>query len=238
MPEKEAGMAFDYEASLVWIDGQVSPHLGVRFDAAGRFLPEAGNTVVAQVVPGSPTEDALIALRDDLMAMPQAAHFAFTEVASYHMTVFEGVVETRRRAGHWPAGLPLDMSIREVTEAMIGRLGGWRAPPTFAMRITEVTPLGLRLAGATPEDEVHARAWRDRLSVTFGLRTPNHDGYGFHTTLAYCRAGLPRAALPDLRRRMAELTARLQAEVPVMHLARPAFCTFADMNAFPPVHPL
>lgn len=229
---------FDYEAALVWDEGHVSPHLGVRFDASGRFLPEAGNTVVAQVVPGSATEAALIALRADLMALPHAGHFAFTEVSSYHMTVFEGVIETRRKANHWPAGVPLDRPVPEVTAAMVERLGGWRAPPAFAMRITEVTPFGLRLTGATETEEQHARAWRDRLSVTFGYRTPTHDSYGFHTTLAYCRAGLPREALPDLRARMAALTARLQAQVPVMHLARPAFCTFADMNAFSPVHPL
>lgn len=229
---------FDYETGLIWGEGNVSPRLGARFDAGGRFLPEAGNTVVAQIVPGSPTEAALIALRADLMALPHARHFAFTEVASYHMTVFEGATETRRQAEVWPGGLSLDLPMPEVTEAMVRRLGGWRAPPDFAMRITEVTPLGLRLAGATSEDEDHARAWRNRLSVTFGLRAPNHESYGFHTTLAYCMTGLPREALAPLRARMADLTARLQAEVPVMHLARPAFCTFADMNAFPPVHTL
>lgn len=229
---------FDYETALVWPQGHVNPHLGIRFDATGRFLPEAGNTVVAQVVPGSPTETALVALRADLMALPHASHFAFTEVSSYHMTVFEGVIETRRKVHHWPAGLPLDLPIPGVTAAMVERLRGWRAPPAFAMRITGVTPFGLRLTGNTAEDERHARAWRDRLSEAFGYRTPTHDSYGFHTTLAYCKAGLPREALPSLRARMADLTARLQAEVPVMHLARPAFCTFADMNAFRPVHPL
>lgn len=231
-------MAHDYEPALIWEEGRTSPHLGRRFDAAGRFLPEAGNTVVAQVVPGSPTEAALVRLRADLMALPEAGHFAFTAVESYHMTVFEGVVETRRRREEWPEGLPLDMDLAEVTAAMRARLEGWQAPPSFAMRITEVTPFGLRLEGASPGDEACARAWRDALSTALRLRRPTHDSYGFHTTLAYCKAGLPRAALPALRSRMADLTARLQAEVPVMHLARPAFCIFADMNAFPPVHPL
>ncbi|MGL6212102.1 MAG: DUF1868 domain-containing protein, partial [Paracoccaceae bacterium] len=105
----------------------------------------------------------------------------------------------------------------------------------FAMRITEVTPFGLRLTGATAEDEAVARDWRDGLSAALGLRTPKHSSYGFHTTVAYCKESLPQAALPDLRARMSELTVEMQAAVPVMHLARPAFCTFADMNAFPPV---
>jgi len=231
-------MSFNYESALIWPEDQVNPYLDVRFDAQGRFLPEQGNTVVAQVVPGSATEAALIDLRAALMALPQAGHFAFTAVPSYHMTVFEGVIGTRRAAGFWPQGVPLNAPIDEVTARMIERLHGFQAPPPFAMQVTLVTPFGLRLAGATPEDEAAARAWRDALSRALGLRTPKHDSYGFHTTLAYVITPLPTAALPDLRARMADLTRQMQAAVRVLDLARPAFCRFADMNAFPPVLPL
>ena len=228
-------MPWDYESAIVWEDGRPSPHLGKRFDATGRFLPEHGNTVVAQVVPGSPTEAALIGLRASLQALPHAAHFAFTAVESYHMTVFEGVVETRRAPGFWPETVPVDATIDDATARMTDLLAGFQAPPPFAMRITEVTPFGLRLTGATPEDEATARDWRDALSRALGLRTPKHDSYGFHTTLAYVGTPLPAAALPDLRAAMDRLTAQMQQAVPVLHLARPAFCRFADMNAFPPV---
>lgn len=228
-------MDYEYEMALVWAADKVNAHLGRRFDATGRFLPEQGNTVVAQVVPGSPTEAALIALRASLQALPHAAHFAFTAVPSYHMTVFEGVTGTRRAAGYWPDDLPHDLSIEAATARMIDRLQGWQAPPAFAMRVTAVTPFGLRLTGATAQDEAAARAWRDALSRTLRLRTPTHDSYGFHTTLAYVMRPLPAEALPDLRRAMNALTAQMQAAVPVLHLARPAFCSFADMNAFPPV---
>jgi len=228
-------MPYDYESALTWGTEQANPHLGRRFDATGQFLPEHGNTVVAQVEPGSPTEAALTGLRASLQALPHAAHFAFTAVASYHMTVFEGVVETRRLAGFWPETVPLDASIDAATARMIDLLAGWQAPPPFAMRITEVTPFGLRLTGATAEDEATARDWRDALSRALGLRTPKHGTYGFHTTLAYVATPLPAAALPDLRLAMDRLTAQMQDAVPVLHLARPAFCRFADMNAFPPV---
>jgi hypothetical protein len=227
-------MPYSYEAALT----STNPHLGVRFDTTGRFLPEAGNTVVAQVAPGSPTEAALTGLRAALLALPEAGHFAFTNPASWHMTVFEGVIETRRMAEFWPEGLAPDLPIDTVTDRMIDRLAGWQAPPDFAMRITAVTPFGLRLTGATPADETVARDWRDRLSATFGLHRPGHETYGFHITLAYAVTPLPAGALPDLRRAMDDLTRQMQAAVPVLDLARPAFCRFADMNAFPPVHPL
>lgn len=231
-------MTFDYEAALVWPADRTNPRLGIRFDADGRFLPEAGNTVVAQVVPDSPTEAALTDLRAALMALSVARHFAFTAVPSYHMTVFEGVIETRRATGSWPEGLPLDLPIDAATARMIERLQGWEPLPDFAMQVTEATPFGLRLSGATPADEAMARRWRDALGAALGLRTPHHDSYGFHITLAYAMTPLSPDDLPALRTRMAELTAAVRAAVPVVHLARPAFCRFADMNAFPPVLPL
>lgn len=228
-------MALDWEHRLVWPEGYTSPHLGVRFDAAGRFLPEQGNTVVAQVVPGSPTEAALIGLRAALQALPQAGHFAFTEVASYHMTVFEGVIHSRRQAEQWPEGIATDLGIDAVTKAMVDRLTGFAALPGFAMRVTAVTPFGLRLTGATVADEGEVRGWRDGLSRALRLRTPQHDGYEFHVTMAYLMKGLPAAALPGLRSEMGRLTADFAARMPVLDLARPNFCRFADMNAFPPV---
>ena len=228
-------MPHDYETMLVWPADQVNAHLGKRFDATGVFLPEHGNTVVAQVTQGSPTEAALITLRGRLQALPHAAHFAFTAVESYHMTVFEGVTETRRTPDFWPEGLPPDLTIDAATRAMADRLAGWIAPPAFAMRVTGVTPFGLRLAGATPQDEAAARAWRNALCQAFRLRAPRHDSYGFHITLAYVMRPLPAMALPGLRQTMDALTAEVQAAIPVLQLARPAFCRIADMNAFPAV---
>lgn len=216
-------------------EGTPNRHLGVRFDDRGRFLPEAGNTVVAQVIPGSATESALIWLRGALLALPCADHFAFTDVASYHMTVFEGVIETRRTADHWPPDVPLNASIDAVTLAMSARLGGFAAPPAFKMRPVEVTPLGIVLTGATPQDEHVARAWRDALATALGYRAPAHASYGFHTTLAYCRSWLPTSALPTYETAMQRLSEEFLQRVPEMDLARPAFCRFADMNAFPPL---
>src|ERR1041385_1355792 len=42
-----------------------------------------------------------------------------------------------------------------------------------------VTPNGLTVAGATDEDRLILKAWRDALSVPFGYRHPDHDVYVF-----------------------------------------------------------
>ena len=64
---------------------------------------------------------------------------------------------------------------------------------------------------------------------------PEHEAYGFHTTVAYPMIWPPAEAVPVYRQALRDLTGWMAARVPVLHLARPAFCTFADMNAFPPV---
>ncbi len=228
-------MTSNWIEDLVPPDGTVNQHLGVRFDASGRFLPEAGNTVVAHVVPGSVTERALIWLRGEMTTLSQAHRFAFTEIASYHMTVFEGVTTTRRAPDVWPAAVSLQSTINEATEAMSAMLEAFEAPPDFSIRPVDVTPNGLILAGATPRDDATAREWRDRLALAWGFRKPDHDNYFFHATMAYARSWLPVAALTEYETAMQRLTAQFVAKVPVMDLQRPAFCRFSDINSFPPL---
>lgn len=228
----------DWDRMLAPGSGWVNPRLGIRFDEDGRFLPEAGNTVVCQVIPGAPTEAALARFRAALAALPHADLFAFTPQDSWHMTVFEGVIDTRRDAENWPTGLDPHAHLAETTALMAARLDAFATLPTPRMAISAATPFGVSLQGATPEDESLARLWRNRLASAFGLHRPNHAEYRFHTTLAYIKRALPADALPLWRAMLAEWTARLQQDLPQMDLAPPAFCTFADMCAFPPLRPL
>ena len=53
--------------------------------------------------------------------------------------------------------------------------------------------------------------------------------------MAYQKRWPPAEALGHYERALAQLTADFAARVPVMDLDPPAFCRFADMNAFPAV---
>lgn len=214
---------------------QPNRYVGSRFSEEGVFLPEAGNTVVRHVVPGSETEGALMELRERLRGLPWGHRFAYTDIASYHMTVFNGAIETQRETGHWPRDLPLDAPLDETTGYLAGRLEDFEGPGPFDMRIAEVTPFGLTLTGATEVDETAARAWRDVLTEPFTYRSPSHDAYTFHVTLAYIIDWIPDDLIPDYKRALADLTEEFQERISVVELGPPAFCTFEDMNGFPPV---
>jgi hypothetical protein len=226
---------FQLENHAASANPQPNRYVGVRFSKDRVFLPEAGNTVVRHVVPGSRTEGALVELRERLRNLPWGHRFAFTDVSSLHMTVFEGVIETRRLPECWPKELPVDAPLDETTEYLAGRLENFEGPGPFDMRIDEVTPFGLRLTGATDADEKTARAWRDSLTKPFTYRSPGHDAYTFHVTLAYIIDWIPDDLVPGYRQALAELTEEFRRRIPVVELGPPAFCTFADMNGFPPV---
>ena len=207
-------------------------HLGTRYDRQGNFLPESGNTVVCHLTEGSPSRTAVLSARRRLMAISAPGRQAFTPSASLHMTLFGGVTETQRTAAHWPAEMPLDADIDDMTAFHLGRLRGFRGCGAFKVAVTEVTPLGLRLAGASSADEQIMRAWRDTMTVPFGLRQPDHDSYGFHMTFAYMIDWLNEEDVPIWRETLTELLAVLLRDAPVLDLDPPAFCRFADMKHF------
>lgn len=217
--------------------GKTTPprYLNVRFDADGTFLPMPGNTVVSHVVPGSKTEDALMRVRQVLLDLPFGDRFAYTPKASYHMTVFQGVIEDRRKPDYWPRGIALDAQVEETTRLFLDRLAALPPTPSFRMKMVSVTPLGLVLTGATPEDERCVRALRDTLTAQFGYRHPDHDDYIFHITLAYLKDWLPADAGTTYLSAFAEIGRAFAAEIETLELGAPALCEFSDMTEFRPL---
>ncbi|MGE6784324.1 DUF1868 domain-containing protein [Ensifer adhaerens] len=207
-------------------------HLRTRYNTDGRFLPEPGNTVVSHITAGTPSEAAVLAVRERLMAMPEAGQFAFTAPSSLHMTIFQGIIEYRRKLPYWPADMPLDTSIDAMTEHYRERLKHFAPLQPFLARVTEITPTGLALEGDSAADRACLSAWRDAFADAFGYRHPDHDNYAFHITYAYPVDWLDDAALPRWQRMLDEQLADLMERAPVIELDPPAFCSFEDMNHF------
>ncbi|MDG4881010.1 DUF1868 domain-containing protein [Mesorhizobium sp. WSM4884] len=207
-------------------------HLGTRYDTSGNFLLEPGNTVVSHLVTGSPSEAAIIEVRERIRAMPDADRLAFTPISSLHMTLFQGIIEYRRRLPFWPADMPLDASIDEMTRLYLERLQGFEGNGAFRIKTIGVTPNGLTVAGATEEDHAVLKAWRDALSIPFGYRHPDHETYVFHITFAYQIRRLADERVSAWQDLFDECLAFLDREAPVIELRPPAFCSFKDMKHF------
>jgi hypothetical protein len=208
------------------------PRLGIRYDAAGNFLPEAGNTIVCHLERRSASEAAVLAVRERLMQLQGAECLAFTPAASLHMTLFQGVIDTRRRHPYWPADIPLHLGIDDMTRRMMSRLDGFDGSGPFAIRATEVTPTGITVEGITETDRQVMQASRDQLAQTFGYRHPDHEAYSFHITFAYVIRGIPDPLAAQWQRALDESLDLLQREAPEITLREPAFCKFRDMKHF------
>lgn len=211
---------------------QAPRYLGTRYDAAGTFLPDPGNTVVSHLVPNSRTEAVLRAAREKYRAMEDAADFAFTAPSSLHMTLFQGILDRRREPGFWPHDLPLDTPVAETTRHFRNRLDGFAPGPRFAVEIIAATPMGLTVDGVTGEDKAALAKWRDRLAALFGYRHPDHNAYVFHITFAYPIRWLADERVSAWDEMLSEVTNSIKEQVPVLELAAPAFCRFEDMNHF------
>ncbi|MGR9138121.1 DUF1868 domain-containing protein [Rhizobium leguminosarum] len=207
-------------------------HLGSRYRKVGGFLPEAGNTIVCHLEKGSQTQRALIEAREKYLAMPEAPQFLFTPISSIHMTLFEGVIETRRRQDSWPGDLPLDTPIEEMTALMAARLEGFSMFDPFKVAIVDARPSGLLVDGATENDRRVMRAWRNALADLLGYRQPSHEEYKFHMTFAYAIERLEDEALPRWQAMLDEVADDIRRKAPVLELTPPAFCVFEDMNHF------
>lgn len=207
-------------------------HLGTRYDRAGVFLPEPGNTVVSHLRPGAPETEAILRLRERMLAMPRADLLSFTPASSLHMTLFQGVIEFRRKVDYWPSDMPLEAPIDAVTDRLLEKLRPFSSRGAFSIKVDEVTPLGLTVSGHSAEDAAVLKAWRDALAEVFGYRHPNHDTYVFHITFAYVLDWFPTEDLPEMAAALQDFTRQIQAAAPVIRLAPPAFCRFGDMNHF------
>ncbi|PTE08348.1 DUF1868 domain-containing protein [Mesorhizobium helmanticense] len=207
-------------------------HLGRRYDTSGNFLNEPGNTVVCHLVNGSPSEAVVVEVRERMRAMPDADRLAFTPVSSLHMTLFQGIIEYRRRLPYWPADVPLDTSIDDMTRLYQERLNGFEGRDAFKVKVIDVVPTGLTVAGANDEDVRIMREWRDALAVPFGYRHPDHDAYVFHITFAYQIRRLADEKASEWQDLFDDCLSLFARQAPVIELRPPAFCSFRDMEHF------
>lgn len=207
--------------------------VGRKFAPDGGVLPTAGNTMICHIDPGSEAHAALVAAQAMLRTGPCAGAFAFLPPASFHMTVFEGVIDTHRTPGHWPADRPVDAPVDAVTTDFLGRVPGVALPPGFDIRPDAVFGgFSVRVSGATVADAAALRGARDSLAQALGLRRADHHAYGFHITLGYLLRWLTPAEASAVIALSHATHRALAARAPVIRLGAVEFCTFADMHRF------
>jgi hypothetical protein len=193
------------------------PRLGRRYDRKGNFLPEPGNTVVCHLVEGSHTERAIIEARAKYLSMPEASLFAFTPIASLHMTLFQGIIEYRRHIPFWPEDVPFETPIGDMTALFLERLKSFAGGDPFRVHVTKAKPTGLVVEGISGDDRDAMKRWRNAFA---------------HITFSYPIERLDEAALPRWQQLLNDVVAEISERAPMLEMRPPAFCSFEDMKHF------
>jgi hypothetical protein len=214
--------------------------LGVpwKFDPDGNVQHYPGNTIIAPLSPSSELHTSLRALFDKLKSNHLSHLYALLPPSSWHMTVFEGVLDDTREPGRWPDDLPLNASLEECTSLYEAKLASFdlKGDSPYHLSILGFSPMvagiTLHLEPSTSEDNARMRDLRDRLSELLHIRAEGHETYGFHLSVAY----LLRFPTQDQDKELMKLlTDHFEGMPKRFELGPPVFCSFDDMFAFTPL---
>lgn len=214
------------------------PWSAAKFDAHGRVKHTPGLTFLCNITPRTAAHDALCYVQSELRRGVHAQAFSFLPETSFHMTVFEGVIEIVRSEARWPSDLDVSCSIEAVAENWRARLKGWQSASTWqqgGVRVSVSRILGgytCPISGTTPADEQALRGLRGDLAEALCLHRDDHAAYGFHTTLAYQIHWLDRSQAATVGELSDRLFDEVRADLSGFALGPVDFCRFQDMHQF------
>jgi hypothetical protein len=217
-----------------------TPGLGSKFDADGRALPFAGNTVICLLDHKSGLYGDLSRVHDEWKKHEFIRRIALVPPSSYHMTVFSGANDQDRRPGRWPAGIGLSVPISECDQIVEQRLKQARFPLSLPLRFRiDDDPAhqvsngsGIRLIPFDETEMRKIRHLRDELADVIQIHIPDHDTYQFHITLGYWVQRFTQSEKDDYNVTLARTVAGLRAKIESVDFQAPVYCVFDDMMAY------
>lgn len=213
--------------------------IGEKYDASGKALPFPGNTILCHVHDANPAHAVLTEVTAALRAKLGDRNIAWTPPSSYHMTLFDGSLDTRRRPGDWPHMLPLNASLDACNSYIGDKLKAFDLGMELPIRMVADEGLATKTDMHYPLRPVDAaegrrvRRLRDRLAEVTGVRHANHESYQFHATFGYYIHSFDSLAA---ERRYQELwlaaIREIRRRMPVIELGPPGYCLFNTMDDF------
>ncbi len=206
--------------------------IGRKFDENGRALKTPGNTFLCHVPQDSEAHSALIKVQDALRTGPHADSFTFLPPASFHMTIFEGVIDYARQAERWPKHIAPQASVQTTTDDFRKRIEGLSVEPHFRVQGTRLFGcFSLRVTGADASEEQRLRGTRDVFRKTTQILRPDHESYEFHITIGYLLRWLSPQAAVEVQALADQLFSEHLLGV-VLSLGPVEFCQFETMHRF------
>ena len=236
-----------YLLHLNWLAGSVHSSIPVsqhqkypkgiphKFDLDGNVQPFPGNTIICHLSPSSEIYASMQVLYEKLKEHPLSHLYTMLPPSSWHMTIFEGALDKRRKGAYWPTDLDLNVSIADCTALLEKKLESFdlQYETPFRLSVIGFKPLGssisIHVEPRTAEENTGIRHLRDRLADVMKMRQKGHDKYRFHLTVAY----LLRYLSDRQEKELMEFLVGYFKDMPKeLELGLPEFCRFEDMFAF------
>ncbi|MBR4863336.1 MAG: DUF1868 domain-containing protein [Oscillospiraceae bacterium] len=218
---------------------QYGSTIGMKFYEDGRVRQFKGNTVVADVVPGSGAYETMCALRQMVIDAGLEDYLILMPEDSYHITYISGFNDQQRIDGFWPEDsvFPRTATMEEADDyvsAAVERVG---IPQPARMKFDNVGwGAGCCIIRVKPADEQeHKRLYefRDNAADEMGVRRDNHENYRFHITLGYTRV-VPEGEAAQRKQALKEAMEALMAKQPEFLTTQAYMAYFDDMYYFSP----
>lgn len=211
---------------------------GRKFGIDGSVQRFPGNTILCHLSHSGPQFDALKVAVAGLREKTGEGNIVWLPPSSYHMTVFDGSLDSRRQRGDWPEALSREASLEECNAFFAERLHAFdlgfdppiRMVPDENQNAPTQTCIPLRPVDA--EEAARLRKLRDRLSGALGIRHANHDAYTFHMSFGYYVRAFDPVVEREYRANLRDMIRKLRQAWPVIELGPPEYCLFDDMTLF------
>jgi len=206
-----------------------------KFDPDGNVQSFPGNTIICHLSPSSEIYASMQILYKKLKVHPLSHLYTMLPPSSWHMTVFEGALDKRRKAAYWPADLDLNASIADCTAALEKKLESFDLQYETPFRLSVigfkplVSSISVHVEPRAAVENSAIRHLRDRLADVTKIRQIGYDKYRFHLTVAY----ILRYLSDEQEKELMEVLMRHFKDMPKeLELGLPEFCRFEDMFAF------
>lgn len=216
---------------------QYGSTIGQKFYEDGSVRQFKGNTVVADVVPGSSAFEAMGRLRQMVIDAGLDDHLILLPEDSYHITYISGFNDQQRIDGYWPDALSRDASMEEADDYVTAAIESAGIPGPARMVFDNVGwGAGCCIIRLKPADEQQHKMlydFRERAADAMGVRRPNHEKYRFHISLGYTRI-VTEGEAEERRQKLIKEMEAFMAQQPEFTTTQAYMAYFDDMHAFSP----
>lgn len=211
--------------------------IGQKFYEDGSVRRFPGNTVVADVVPGSSAFDTMCQLRQMVIDADFADHLILLPEDSYHITYISGVNDQQRIDTFWPDALSREATMVEADDYVTAAIESVGIPGPARMKFDTVGwGAGCCIIRLVPADESQREllyGFREKAADALGVRRPNHEKYRFHISLGYTRI-IPEGEAEGRKQALIKKMEEFMAQQPEFFTTQAYMAYYDDMYAFSP----